>query len=85
MSIDGAIKTSMDIWLNFQQLGYLLAPFAIAFRTHGSQFNSSTDKEFFRSDELIVRQTKGVVNNVIEFLRVGNEAQLKGLLVPVTE
>ena len=82
---DGAIKTAMDIWLNFQQLGYLLAPFGIAFRTHGSEYNSSTDKEFFRNDELIVRQTKGVVNNVIEFLRVGNEAQLKGHLVPVTE
>jgi multimeric flavodoxin WrbA/rubredoxin len=82
---DGAIKTAMDIWLNFQQLGYLLAPFGIAFRTHGSEFNSSTDREFFRNDELIVRQTKGVVNNVIEFLRVGNEAQLKGHLVPVTE
>jgi multimeric flavodoxin WrbA len=82
---DGAIKTSMDVWLNFQQMGYVLAPFGIAFRTHGSQFNSSTDREFFRNDELIVRQTRGVVNNVIEFLRLGNESQLKGKLVPVTE
>jgi len=39
---DGAIKTAMDIWLNFQQMGYVPAPFGIAFRTHGSQFNSST-------------------------------------------
>jgi len=82
---DGAIKTAMDVWLNLQQLGYILAPFGIAFRTHGSQFNSSTDKEFFRSDELIVRHTKGVVNNVIKMLQLDAEVKLKGNLVPVTE
>jgi len=38
---DGAIKTAMDIYLHFQQMGYLLAPFGIAFRTHGAKFNSS--------------------------------------------
>jgi len=82
---DGAIKTAMDVWLNLQQLGCILAPFGIAFRTHGSQFNSSTDKEFFRSDELIVRHTKGVVNNVIKMMQLDAEARLKGNLVPVTE
>jgi multimeric flavodoxin WrbA len=82
---DGAIKTAMDVWLNLQQLGCILAPFGIAFRTHGSQFNSSTDKEFFRSDELIVRHTKGVVNNVIKMMQLDAEARLKGKLVPVTE
>jgi len=30
---DGAIKTAMDIWLNFQQMGYVLAPFGIAWVT----------------------------------------------------
>ena len=82
---DGAIKTAMDIWLNFQQMGYVLAPFGIAFRTHGSQFNSSTDREFFRSDELIVRHTRGVVSNVIEMMHLNIEENLKGKLVPVTE
>ncbi|WP_301663186.1 hypothetical protein [Methanoculleus frigidifontis] len=82
---DGAIKTAMDVWLNFQQLGYVLAPFGIAFRTHGSQFNSSTDREFFRNDELIVRHTQGVVNNVIAFMQLDIEAKLDGKLVPVTE
>lgn len=82
---DGAIKTAMDIWLNFEQLGYVLAPFGIAFRTHGSQFNSSTDREFFRNDELIVRHTQGVVNNVIEMMQMGIEEKLNGKLIPVTE
>jgi len=82
---DGAIKTAMDIWLNFEQMGYILAPFGIGFRTHGSQFNSSTDREFFRSDDLIVRQTTGVVNNVLEMIQFDLETKLKGKLVPVTE
>ena len=82
---DGAIKTAMDIWLNFEQLGYILAPFGIAFRTHGSAFNSKTDREFFRSDELVSRQVKGVVNNVVEMLKLGIEEKLKGKLVPVSE
>jgi len=82
---DGAIKTAMDIWLNFQQLGFVLAPFGIAFRTHGSAFNSSTDREFFRSDELIVRHTRGVVNNVIAMMQLDVEAKLRDRLVPVTE
>lgn len=82
---DGAIKTAMDIWLNFQQMGYVPAPFGIAFRTHGSQFNSSTDREFFHNDELIVRHTRGVVNNVIAMMQLGIEEKLKGNLVPVTE
>jgi multimeric flavodoxin WrbA/rubredoxin len=82
---DGAIKTAMDIWLNFEQLGYILAPFGIGFRTHGSEFNSSTDREFFKNDEFIVRQAKGVTSNVIALMHEGLEERLKGRLVPVTE
>lgn len=82
---DGAIKTAMDIWLNFQQLGYILAPFGIGFRTHGSEFNSSTDREFFRNDEFIVRQAKGVTSNVIALMKEDLGERLKGRLVPVTE
>ena len=32
---DGATKTAMEIYLYFQQMGYLLAPFGIAYRIHG--------------------------------------------------
>jgi len=82
---DGAIKTAMDIWLNFQQMGYILAPFGIGFRTHGSEFNSSSDRVFFQSDEFIVRQARGVTSNVITLMQEGLEERLKGRLVPVTE
>jgi multimeric flavodoxin WrbA len=82
---DGGIKTAMDIFLNFQQLGYILAPFGIAYRTHGAEFNSNADREFFRNDELLISYTKGVVTNVIEMMRLNLEEQLKGKLVPVSE
>jgi multimeric flavodoxin WrbA len=82
---DGGIKTAMDIFLNFQQMGYLLAPFGIAYRTHGAEFNSNADREFFRNDELLKSHVRGVVNNVVELLRLDPEGQLKGKLIPVSE
>lgn len=82
---DGAITAAMNIYLNFQQMGYILAPFGIAFRTHGSQFNSSTDFGFFRSDEMVTAHTKGVVRNVIELMQLDIEPRLKDKLVPVSE
>ncbi len=82
---DGATKTAMDIYLYFQQMGYLLAPFGISYRTHGAQFNTITDTEFLMHDELVITKTKGMVNNVVELMRLDPEAKLKGRLVPVCE
>ncbi len=82
---DGATKTAMDIYLYFQQMGYLLAPFGISYRTHGAQFNTITDTEFLMHDELVITKTKGMVNNVVELMRLDLEAKLKGKLVPVCE
>ena len=82
---DGAMKTAMDIHLHFQQMGFVLAPFGIAFRTHGAEFNSSTDEAFLRADDLTVSYTRGVVNNVIELMPLDIESQLRGKLVPVSE
>jgi multimeric flavodoxin WrbA len=82
---DGGIKTAMDIFLNFQQMGYILAPFGLAYRTHGAEFNSNADREFFRNDELLGSYAKGVVTNVIELMRCNLEEQLKGRVIPVSE
>lgn len=51
---DGPMKTATDISLNFQQMEFVMAPFGIAFRTLGPEFNSSTDAELFRNDELVI-------------------------------
>jgi len=82
---DGATKTAMDIFLYFQQLGYVLAPFGIAYRTHGAQFNTITDTEFLKNDPLVIQKVKGMVNNVVEMMRLDTEEKLKGKLVPVCE
>jgi multimeric flavodoxin WrbA len=82
---DGATKTAMEIYLYFQQMGYLLAPFGISYRTHGAQFNTITDAEYLRNDPLVRMKVKGMANNVVEMLKHDLEQKLKGRLVPVAE
>lgn len=82
---DGAATTALDIFLYFQQMGYLLAPFGIAYRTHGAQYNTNTDTEFLRNDPVVVRKVKGMTANVVEMVRLDAEKRLKGKLVPVCE
>ena len=82
---DGATKTAMDIYLYFQQMGYLLAPFGVSYRTHGAQFNTNTDPGFLRDDPLVLFKVKGMANNVVEMLKLDIEQKLKGKLVPVAE
>jgi hypothetical protein len=75
----------MDIFLSFQQMGYLLAPFGIACRVHGAQFNTITDTEFLKSDPLVIQKIKGMTSNVVEMMRLSCEGKLKGKFVPVCE
>jgi hypothetical protein len=82
---DGATKAAMDIYLYFQQMGYVLAPFGISYRTHGAQFNTNTDAEYFRNDPMVKIKVKGMVNNIIEIMKLDVESKLKGKLVPVAE
>lgn len=82
---DGGIKTAMDIFLNFQQMGYILAPFGISYRTHGAEFSSNEDREFFNNDQLLQKYTRGVVTNVIEMMNLDIEGQLKNKIIPVSE
>jgi len=82
---DGATKTAMDIFLNFQQMGYILAPFGVSYSTHGAQFKTITDTEYLKNDPLVILKVKGMVYNVVEMLHLGIEDKLKGKQVPVCE
>jgi multimeric flavodoxin WrbA len=82
---DGATKTAMDIFLYFQQMGYVLAPFGVSYRTHGAQFNTDTDTEYLKNDPLVTLKVKGMANNVVEMLYLDIEDKLKRKLVPVCE
>lgn len=82
---DGAVKTAMDIFLYFQQMGYIFAPFGFAYKTHGAEHNAETDTDFFKSSEKLKASVEGVVNNVVEMMNQGMEAKLKGKIIPVSE
>lgn len=82
---DGAMKTALDIYLYLEQMGFILAPFGIGFRTHGSEFSSSSDAAFFRSDAMVINQSRGIVSNVIEMLQLDIESRLKGRLMSISE
>ena len=82
---DGATKAAMDIFLYFQQMGYVLAPFGVSYRTHGAQFNTNTDADYLRNDPMVIVKVKGMTTNVLEMLMLDPETKLKGKLVPVCE
>jgi multimeric flavodoxin WrbA len=82
---DGATKTAMDIFLYFQQMGYVLAPFGVSYRTHGAQFNTNTDTAYLKNDPLVIQKVKGMAYNVVEMLHLDMEDTLKGKLIPVCE
>jgi multimeric flavodoxin WrbA/rubredoxin len=82
---DGATKAAMDIYLYFQQMGYILAPFGISYRVHGARYNTITDTEFLKNDPLVLLKVKGMATNVVEMLKLDSETKLKGKLVPVCE
>ncbi|HII15108.1 MAG TPA: flavodoxin [Nanoarchaeota archaeon] len=82
---DGAMKTAMDIFLYFEQMGFILAPFGFAYRTHGGQFNAKEDNGFFRGDRKIKKDIEGVVHNVAEMIKLGIEKKAEGRIKEVCE
>ncbi|PIN86808.1 flavodoxin [Candidatus Woesearchaeota archaeon CG10_big_fil_rev_8_21_14_0_10_44_13] len=82
---DGAFKTAMDIFIYFQQMGYILAPFGFAYKTHGADSNSETDNAFFSKNRKLENEIKGVVNNVVEMMKLDAEGRLKDGIIQVCE
>jgi len=68
---DGAYKTAFDIFMVFQNLGYILAPYGIAYSTHGRAFTSETDHAYFKEEKLMEEYVRNVTHNVISFSRLG--------------
>lgn len=73
---DGAYKTAFDIFMVFQNLGYILAPYGIAYSTHGRAYQSETDHAYFKEDKLMEEYVKNVTHNVIAFSRLGVESKM---------
>lgn len=68
---DGAYKTAFDIFMVFQNLGYILAPYGIAYSTHGRAHASETDNAYFKGDRQMEEFVRNVTHNVIELSRLG--------------
>lgn len=74
---DGAYKTAFDIFMVFQNLGYIMAPYGIAYSTHGRLNKSDSDNEFFKADELMRQYIQNVTNNVIDFSNLDVEKKMQ--------
>ncbi len=73
---DGAYKTAFDIFMIFQNLGYIMAPYGIAYSTHNRSFKSESDNEYFKEERLMGEFVKNVTHNVIEFSRLQVENKM---------
>ena len=76
---DGAYKTAFDIFMVFQNLGFILAPYGIAYSTHGRQHKPDTDNDYFRNEELMKTYVRNITHNVIELakIEVGSKMEIK--------
>jgi multimeric flavodoxin WrbA len=74
---DGAYKTAFDIFMVFQNLGFVLAPFGIAYSTHGRANKPETDNDYFRGDELMKTYVRNVTHNVIELAKLEIEKKME--------
>jgi len=82
---DGAVKTAMDIFLYFQQMGYIFAPFGFAYKTHGAEHNAKTDNQYFAASEKLKREVRGMVDNVLVMLKLDLEKKLRDKIAQVCE
>ena len=82
---DGALKTAMDVYVYFQQMGFVLAPYGFVYRTHGAEHHAEEDNSFFKKDKKLARDVRGVVVNVVETMKLDLEKKLAGKIKCVSE
>ncbi len=82
---DGAMKTFFDVFLYFQQMGFVLAPFGMAYATHGAGNDAASDNAFFARNARLKRDVAGVVGNVLATVKIGTETKLKDKVKSVCE
>lgn len=67
---DGAYKTAFDIFMYLENLGCPLAPFSIVYTTHGANYKTQEDNNYFAKDKRTRESVRAVANNVIKFSEV---------------
>ena len=73
---DGAYKVAWDVFVHFQNMGYVLAPFGIWYNLSSLSENTNEDLGKIRKNELAVSRLHKVVDNVIELMKLGIDKHL---------
>ena len=74
---DGAYKDAWDVFVHFQNMGYVLAPFGIWYNLSSLSTNTNEDLNSIRKNELAISRMHKVIDNVIEFMKLKVNEQLK--------
>lgn len=67
---DGAYRVSAHIWDVLRDTGFVLAPYGVAYRTHGAPYPSQSDNAFFKRDASVKRDIENITENVIRMMRL---------------
>ena len=67
---DGAYRTAAHIWDVMRDLGFVLGPYGLAYRTHGGSYTSQSDKDFFMNDALAKMNIENMTENLIRMMNL---------------
>ena len=67
---DGAYRTAANAWDVMRDMGFVLAPYGLSYRTHGGSYTSQSDLEFFKNDELARKNIENMTENLIRMMRL---------------
>ena len=74
---DGAYKVAWDVFVHFQNMGFVLAPFGIWYNLSSLTENTAVDLDRVRSNETAILRLEKVVDNVVAFMRLRVDTQLR--------
>ncbi len=73
---DGAYKVAWDVYVHFQNMGYVLAPFGIWYNLSSLSENTNEDLNKIRNNEVAISRLNKVVDNVVEMMKLRLDQQL---------
>jgi multimeric flavodoxin WrbA len=73
---DGAYKVAWDVFVVFQNLGYVLPPFGIWYSLSSLTEDTKGDLPKMRKNDLAISRLNKVVDNVVHFMQLRVDKQL---------
>lgn len=75
---DGAYKVAWDVFVIFQNMGYILAPFGIWYNLQSLSMNTKEDLQAIKNNNLAIDRMKKVADNLIETMELRIDKLFKG-------